>query len=806
MSSPTAPTKKARSPLKYKPKVVSKEQIPPGASVFVTIPHVDPTFTADPIHRAKRKAGDLARLVLPEGLEGPTDMQALLSNEAHLTIVNRYVRLLSKEMLAREAASPKVKGSKAAEADAALVEVEADRAGARMTASGEAAEEAPERVGAHSSGAPLLSNGTAKRMTPRTTPRTTTPRKAIGSHPTPSSSPQGSTGGNGRSPRHAKSGIVRTDNKKSASPPSRGGTTASNSSFLTATSSLPRRREMRDQLMAQLAFVTELRALRKEPDTGSLRALARTIFRDYVSLQASRPLGFVEANVAEDLEQTVNRGDGQSLKPAELRAIFDVLEQRAIAAIEEGCLQSFLASPVYNDILTLVLKAQQVPPLDAFRAVRVLGVGGFGEVIEVIKIGAGMPYAMKLLKKSDILSTRPGLDWKDSILTDRQLHASLHHPLIVNLAYALQALGHLLLVMDVCPAGDLSAFVLDPVAAHGERETDAKSSAEGTGGPPPLQLTSSQVQFVGLEVTCVLSYLHSQGVVYRDLKPENLLLDACGHVRLIDFGLALVGTGGYGGISDEECGTSGYMAPEVTRAIKGKTPTQKKYTAAADWWTLGVLLYELTERALPFGDEPKYHDPKVEWREPKLLLTNEASFDANTSGHHSHLRGDSSPNRSLVRDSALHDLLRRLLEWDPAKRLGGGLHANTPAATDAVKSHPYWMDPEWGLVDLARLPSPLLPYAQTKMQAQPTAAVQGEQQRAAEISLGQVRAAASRADAARAAIQACGSLGEDERAQKLSALAAFESDSTINSWEFVSSHAVEAEYLHTLGGWEEIQG
>ena len=110
-----------------------------------------------------------------------------------------------------------------------------------------------------------------------------------------------------------------------------------------------------------------------------------------------------------------------------------------------------------------------------------------------------------------------------------------------------------------------------------------------------------------METAAVLAFLHSRHVLYRDLKPENLLLDSDGHVRLIDFGLALQGEKAMPS-SLEIAGTTFYMAPEVYHAdAKGAKP----YGAAADWWTLGILLYELSEHELPFGDEPP--ETRAEW-------------------------------------------------------------------------------------------------------------------------------------------------------------------------------------------------
>ena len=497
-------------------------------------------------------------------------------------------------------------------------------------------------------------------------------------------------------------------------------------------------------LMTQLEFVTELTSVKQEPDPAVLHQLVAQTFATFLGRDARKSVGdsCLPSGAVLALEQDVNV-NAATMPPAKVRALFDEVEQAVIKAIEEACLQSFLASTHYNYVLSLILKTQVVPSIEQFKAIKVLGEGGFGQVLEVVKRDCGKVYAMKVMKKSEIMSAFAGEDWKEIVLLEKQLHASMHHPLVVNLAYSFQNAGYLVLVMDTCPGGDLSVFCIG-----NER------------------LTPPQVRFVGQEVTCVLAYLHSVGILYRDLKPENLLLDAAGHVRLIDFGLALSGGGGIP-TSDELCGTPCYMAPEVLHSGKKGV---KKYSAPADWFTLGVLLYEMSEKELPFGEEPRFSDFKSEFRKPKLLT------------------------ETGKKNDQLLDLIKGLLDWKPEKRLGGGKHMNTPAAAEEVKAHKYWKEPEWGLVELARLPSPLVSYVEARLHTKPTEHKLKKQQRAAVETAVRMAAVEKSSKAARSDSKTMTEKERRARALKLDQ----EDEMNLDAWNFVSRHAIEAEYVETI--------
>jgi len=234
----------------------------------------------------------------------------------------------------------------------------------------------------------------------------------------------------------------------------------------------------------------------------------------------------------------------QRLRAKEVRHSFDPLVPTAYQALESELLHKFVLSAHYEYILNLRLKESVLVNLDYFQVRRVLGQGAFGKVLEVTKRDSGKRYAMKVQSKKQLTDTFGEL-WEVVVSVERTILGQLHHPLLINLAYSFQNIDYLVLVMDLCEGGDLEVF--------------------GHAGPD--KLTCEQLRFCGMEVLVAIAHLHKNRIMYRDLKPANLLLDAQGHTRLIDFGTAKLNRSSSARRppkSSEECGTRGYMAPEVS--------------------------------------------------------------------------------------------------------------------------------------------------------------------------------------------------------------------------------------------------
>lgn len=173
---------------------------------------------------------------------------------------------------------------------------------------------------------------------------------------------------------------------------------------------------------------------------------------------------------------------------------------------------------------------------DCFSIERLIGKGSFGKVMLARKKDTNMLYAMKIIRKALVEKYKH----VDHTKTERIILGELDHQFLVKLRYAFQTKTKLYLVMDFVNGGELFF--------HLKRSK---------------QFSVDRARFYAAEILLALEYLHSQGIVYRDLKAENILLDHSGHIKLTDFGLSkkffapdIVKTFSF-------CGTPEYLAPEV---------------------------------------------------------------------------------------------------------------------------------------------------------------------------------------------------------------------------------------------------
>jgi len=208
-----------------------------------------------------------------------------------------------------------------------------------------------------------------------------------------------------------------------------------------------------------------------------------------------------------------------------------------------------------------------------FTVLKLLGTGSFGEVFLVEKNDSGKLYAMKVLQKSKIVEK----NLTRYALTERNVMSVSNHPFIVGLQYAFQTKEKLFLVLEYCPGGDLSDYL----------------TAED-------YLSEERTRIYVAEIILAIEDLHKRGIIFRDLKPDNIVLDRQGHAKLTDFGLSKEGLDSESvddKLAKSFCGSYAYLAPEMVRKCgHGKS---------VDWYLLGVLMFEMLEGIPPYYDHDK---------------------------------------------------------------------------------------------------------------------------------------------------------------------------------------------------------
>jgi len=223
--------------------------------------------------------------------------------------------------------------------------------------------------------------------------------------------------------------------------------------------------------------------------------------------------------------------------------------------------------------------------LNHFRLLRVVGKGAFGKVRIVERKDTGLTFALKYIRKDEVVRSES----VRNIIRERRMLEHLNHPFLCNLRYSFQDIEYLYIVVDLMNGGDLRF--------HISRKT----------------FTEDAVQFWIAELGCAVRYIHQQGIVHRDIKPDNVLLDSDGHVHLADFNVASDFTPHKPLTS--KSGTLAYLAPEVYEG--------KGYSCEVDWWSLGVLFNECIYNKRPF--EASSHDSlaqKISKGEPTFPVTN----------------------------------------------------------------------------------------------------------------------------------------------------------------------------------------
>lgn len=288
-----------------------------------------------------------------------------------------------------------------------------------------------------------------------------------------------------------------------------------------------------------------------------------------------------------------------------------------------------------------IYSTSQDVTLEDFTILKVLGRGSFGKVMMVRKNDSGELFAMKSLRKDALLER----EQVEHTRTEKQIMMHVNHPFLVKLEHAFSTPDKIYFVMRYMRGGELFFHL-----------KEARKFPE------------DRARFYAVCVLMGLGHLHSQNIVYRDLKPENILMDDDGYVCLTDFGMAK--QLGEDGITQSFVGTPEYLAPEII--------TSQGHGRPADWWSLGILIYEMLVGIPPF------YNQNIQLMY-ELIRHGELKF----------------PQRTPLSPDA-QDLITRLLNRDPARRLGA-------RGVEELKTHPFFASVDWNGMLERRIPVPFKP-------------------------------------------------------------------------------------------------
>lgn len=323
----------------------------------------------------------------------------------------------------------------------------------------------------------------------------------------------------------------------------------------------------------------------------------------------------------------------------------------SIAGFSYGKSSSSMSSPCdshFNDSKEMLqywhsrpLVYRETPEhcLEEFDMLDTVGTGTFGRVY-LAKCGRNdQYYAIKVLKKTEIVRMKQ----VEHINSERLVLSKVNFPFIVDLYCTYQDANNLYMLQEYVIGGELFSHL-------------RKAG----------RFTNEMTRFYASEILLAIEYLHAKDMIYRDLKPENLLLDSNGHIKITDFGFAKK-------VEDRTwtlCGTPEYLAPEII--------TSKGHSKAVDWWALGILIFEMLAGYPPF-------------------------FDDNPFGIYEKILGGKLRFPSHF-DPTAKDLVKKLLTSDRSKRLG-----NLKGGADDIKKHKWFRGVDWqGLLNKT-VQAPIVP-------------------------------------------------------------------------------------------------
>ncbi|XP_026537385.1 protein kinase C zeta type isoform X2 [Notechis scutatus] len=297
------------------------------------------------------------------------------------------------------------------------------------------------------------------------------------------------------------------------------------------------------------------------------------------------------------------------------------------------------------------IKISQGLGLQDFDLIRVIGRGSYAKVLLVRLKKNDQIYAMKVVKK-ELVHDDEDIDW---VQTEKHVfEQASNNPFLVGLHSCFQTTSRLFLVIEYVNGGDLMF--------HMQRQR---------------KLPEEHARFYAAEICIALNFLHERGIIYRDLKLDNVLLDTEGHIKLTDYGMCKEGLGP-GDTTSTFCGTPNYIAPEILRG--------EEYGFSVDWWALGVLMFEMMAGRSPFDIITDNPDMNTEDYLFQVILEKPIRIPRFLSVKASHV-------------------LKGFLNKDPKERLG----CQPQTGFSEIKSHTFFRSIDWDLLEKKQATPPFQP-------------------------------------------------------------------------------------------------
>ena len=313
-------------------------------------------------------------------------------------------------------------------------------------------------------------------------------------------------------------------------------------------------------------------------------------------------------------------------------------EERIKKAIKQPA-----SNPVFDSTISI----------DDFNILKVIGRGSYAKVLLAEQKKRSKLYAIKVVKK-ELLTDEEDFDW---VQTEKNVfEAASNHPYLVGLHSCFQSESRLFFVIEFVRGGDLMF--------HMQRQR---------------KLPEDHARFYSAEICLALNYLHEGGIIYRDLKLDNVLLDEDGHIKLTDYGMCKEKVF-KGETTNTFCGTPNYIAPEIIRG--------QSYSYSVDWWALGVLLYEMLVGRSPFDVTTHQHEAGDATEDLLFQMILEKTIRV--------------PRSLSVRAA---NVLKGFLAKNPKDRLG----CNPDGGFLDIKSHQFFRSIDWKQLEMREVESPFIP-------------------------------------------------------------------------------------------------